>query len=490
VAEFSPPSLGKPAVPGSIPDLTAVFLLALAASALLWQEGDSPIAATAIVTIVFTPVLLYLITASSQVAVGVLIAAAAASHFVVPILGLNASPEHISVGVLCVALPVWLKRDPHRPTWNFIDGLLVLYVLLNIFSSVFMSVAPRQNLKWAIQQAVVILPYFMLRFFLTDRRQFKKAFQIFLVIGVMQAAYAMVCFFSNLLTGSEFGMSIGQYGPIPGTNGVQREANILGAYSCACFIALLTMYFKAPRRRLLLGAAIAWAAMAISLSRAAIGAAVIVCLVAGFYATKRKALARPLLVKVAFTILMTTLLIAPSLAPSYIARAKELEISDPMEDASVKFRWFQIALAVEDIIDHPVFGNGTASFQLNFTYEDSGYGDVDQGAWVSNVEMRVLHDTGGVGFVVFSLFAGFLLIRGWKTGQRESSPELLALVLSSLVYAITFQLTEATLLTFGWVHFGLIGSGLVAYTAEQRPFRELKPEYSRVPMRTIPGRAR
>jgi len=104
-----------------------------------------------------------------------------------------------------------------------------------------------------VQQAVVILPYFMLRFYVTDRRRFKKAFQIFLVLGVLQAAYAVICFFSYTLFHTEFGMAIGQYGQIPGTYGVQREANILGAYSCACFIALLTMYLKAPRFRLLLG---------------------------------------------------------------------------------------------------------------------------------------------------------------------------------------------------------------------------------------------
>ncbi len=477
MAEFSPPSLRKPAVPGSIPDLTAVFFLALTASALLWLEGDSPFGALAIVAIVFTPFLIYFLTASSQAAVGVLIVATIASHYVMSVFGLNVSLEHLAVGMLCVALPVWLKRNPQRPTWNIVDGLLVFYILLNFVSSVFMSVDPRQNLKWAVQQAVAILPYFLLRFFVTDRQRFEKVFQVFLVIGVMQAAYAVVCFFSNTLFSTDFGMSIGQYGSIPGTYGVHREANIMGAYSCACFIALLTIYFKSPRRRLLIGAAITWAATAISLSRAAIGAAVIVCLVAARYAAKRKLLTRQLVARVGVTILATTFLIAPALAPSYIHRADELAISDPLEDTNVKVRWYQIALAVEDIIDHPILGNGTASFQLNFSYEDIGFKDVEQGAWISNMEMRVLHDTGIIGFAVFCLFAGYLLNRSWKAARRESSPELLALVLSALVYGVTFQTTEATLLTFGWVHLGLIGSGLVIYTTEQRSSKALEAEF-------------
>lgn len=477
MAEFSPPSLGRPALPGSVPDLTPVFLLALTVSALLWLEGDSPITAMVLLAIVFAPFLIYFLTASFQVAVGFLIAGTAASHYIMPIFGLNVGLEHLAVAVLCIALPVWLKRDPQRPCWNIIDGLLVLYVLLNFFSSVFISVDPRQNGKWAVQQAVVILPYFLLRFFVTDRQRFKKVFQIFLAIGVLQAAYAVVCFFSHSFLGTDFGMAIGQYGQVPGTFGVHREANILGAYSCACFIVLLTMYFKAPRRRLLIGAAIAWAATAISLSRAAVGAAVMVCLIAVFYASRRKVLSWRLLARVAVTILVTTLLLAPALAPSYNQRAKEMEISDPLEDSNFKLRWFEIALAVEDIIDHPVLGNGTASFQLNFSYQDLGYGDVDQGAWISNLEMRVLHDTGIIGFAVFFLFAGCLLVRSWKASRWESSPELLSLVLSALVYGITFQTTEATLMTFTWVHLGLIGSWLAIYTAEQRSSRVLEAEF-------------
>jgi O-antigen ligase len=461
--------MGKPAAQGSIPNLTIVFLAALTASALLWLEGDSPVGALAILAVVFTPILVYFLTASSQAAVGVMIAAAAASHYIVPISGLNVAPEHLAVAVLCVILPVWLKRDSQRPIWNLVDGLLVAYILMNLVSSVFMSVAPGQNLRWAVQQALVILPYFLLRFFLTDRRRFEKAFQIFVVIGTMQAAYAIVCFFSNILFGTDFGMALDQYGQIPGTYGMQREANILGAYSCGCFVALLVMYFKSPRVRLLVGVAITWAAVMISLSRGAIGAAGIVCLVAAFYGIKKKLLSGRLLIRVVVTVVLTTFLLAPALAPSYIERAKESAVSDPMEDTNVKLRLFQSAIAMEDIIQHPVLGNGTASFQLSFSYEDLGYGDVDQGAWISNVEMRVLHDTGIIGFAAFVLFLGYLLVRSWKVARRESSTEMLALFVSALVYVITFQATEATMLSFGWIHLGLMGSGLAAYTARPRP---------------------
>src|SRR5260370_5228139 len=75
VADFSPPSVGRPAVPGSVPNLTAFFFVATAASALLWLEGDSPFAALAIIAVVFTPFLIYFLTSSFQASIGVLVAA-------------------------------------------------------------------------------------------------------------------------------------------------------------------------------------------------------------------------------------------------------------------------------------------------------------------------------------------------------------------------------------------------------------------------------
>jgi len=106
---------------GDIPDLTAVFLLAVTVSAFLWLEGDSPIAAAVIVTIVFTPVLIHFLTAFM---------ASGCWRFdrrrqrhrntLWPVLGLNASPAHLAVGVLCLAMPLWLKRDSQRPCWNIL----------------------------------------------------------------------------------------------------------------------------------------------------------------------------------------------------------------------------------------------------------------------------------------------------------------------------------------------------------------------------------
>jgi O-antigen ligase len=62
-----------------------------------------------------------------------------------------------------------------------------------------------------------------------------------------------------------------------------------------------------------------------------------------------------------------------------------------------------------------------------------------------------------VGLAAFVIFVLSLVWLAWKALKRESSPELIALLAGGVVYCITFQATEGTLLAFPWVHLGLIG---------------------------------
>jgi O-antigen ligase len=84
--------------------------------------------------------------------------------------------------------------------------------------------------------------------------------------------------------------------------------------------------------------------------------------------------------------------------------------------------------------------------------------------------MRVLHDTGIIGLVIFIAFLISLYRQSRRVLRVESNPELVALLASALVYCISFQATEGTLLAFSWVHLGLIGCAVSIFFAS-------KPEY-------------
>jgi O-antigen ligase len=329
---------------------------------------------------------------------------------------------------------------------------------MNLFSSWFFSVARLQTTKWAMQQMLVILPYFFLRLLAGNASAFRRAFQIVLAVGALEAAYAIVCFYSNLLFGTKMGMEIGQYDASPGTFGTQYEANILGAYCGACSIMMLAMCLKQPCRKYLLGFAVTAAAMTISLSRAVLLATALAFVVLLVYGIWARLLTRRALTSIAATVLCVALFLMPVLLPIYTARFSSLDVSNIAADNTAQNRLLPIAISWNDVLLHPIVGNGTSSFQLMFDYSEIDP-SVEAG-WIANTEMRVLHDTGAVGLGVFLLFLLALAFRARKTLQRKPNAELTALVLAALVYCISFQATEGTLLAFTWVHLGLIGCAL------------------------------
>src|SRR5947209_258563 len=444
----------------SIPDPTPALFLVAIATVLIWVVGDAGWLSLLILGVAVAPFLLSQLFSRPMANIAVLVIGASMPRFFAEIGGVKARPEHIAVGLVGLATLYWWRKNRELTVWMKADVLLLLYVACNYVSSTFMSISPGQTIKWATQQLLVILPYFFLRVFLTSDWRFRKALEIVLLAGVMEAAYALLCFYSNRFFGTTFGMEQDQYGIIPGTYGTQLEANILGSTSAACLVMLLTLYFKERNPRFLIGAAIAYAGMAISLSRAAVLAAGVSLLLLLIYALRSKITTRQVITRAALTLLAVTLMLAPTLISLYNERFSTVDVNDVAADDNTRSRVLTIAIAYDNIVEHPILGNGTASFQLSFEAKDFGYFDLDQAGWIGNTEIRVLYDMGLVGIVVFSLFLWNLARPAWKLIKQEHSAELLGLLLSAIAYCISFQFTEGTLLAFSWVHLGLIACGV------------------------------
>jgi O-antigen ligase len=429
-------------------------------------ESIGPFSALAagLVVALLAAAVVYLLAMRPVLAVIALVAAGAMARLHVDIGGLKARPEHVVAGLCCLAIPFWPRQQWPRPRWILPDLLLVLYIATILVSSGFMSIDPSKTLRWAMQQILVILPYFLLRLFCTDRERLRKVFMILLVVGAAQAAIGVFCFVSNLVFGSEFGMEMGQYGPIPGTYGIDYEANILAAISGAAFVMMLIMYLKERRRSFLWGTVITYAGMVIALARAALFAAFIALGLLLVVGIKTKLLYRPAVKTLAKTLLIANLVLLPVVMPLYIERFSTLDVTDiSAPDDTTAPRVVAIVGAVDGIMAHPLLGNGTASFQLLVSPEELGFGPQDVGTWIGNTELRVLHDTGLVGFTALVCFLGSLVLRARKILKRELRPELLALLLACAVYAVTFQATEGTLLKFFWVHVGVMGCAVSVF---------------------------
>ena len=449
----------------SIPNPTPLLFLIAATAVLLWPDA-SGVTALVAAAAVAVPIAAFWLSYSAAGAIIALIIASCAPRLFVEIGGLKARPEHFVCGILCISIFfLWKKRS--RPVqWIWPDYLLIAYAGMNLFSSLFMSIEPRQTIKWALQQVLILLTYFFLRVLIQDRKDLRKAFMALLVIGTVAVAYGIICFYSNLLFRTEFGMTIGQYGDTPAPYGLQYEANLLGSTSGALSVMMLVMYLYERRRRFLVGFALAFAGMAISLSRGALGATVIGLGAVAIIGLRKGLLRRQVVMNVGKATLCALLVVLPAVVPQYTERFNTMDIGEPAVDPNTLTRIVQVSSAFEEVLKHPMLGGGTSSFQLAFDWQSLGEEWEEQG-WIGNTEMRVLHDTGIVGLVIFIGFLVSLFRRSKRVLKLGPNPMLVALLASALVYCISFQATEGTLLAFPWVHLGLIGCAIVVISASK-----------------------
>lgn len=461
----------NPSIAASIPNPTPLLFLIAAMAIWAWLTGDAGSGTpwiTAAVLIPFAGVSVYALSKSPPAAIMVLFVASVLSRFYVDIAGLNARPEHLAVGLLfIVALLIWKRRSDPVP-WTIADLLLLGYIALNLISSLTRSIAPIETLKWAIQQILVILAYFLLRIFISGPASLSRAIRMLSLVGALEGAYAIVCFSSNLLFNTTFGVEIEQYGSLPATYGTLFEANILGAFCGASLLIALALYLKERRRHYLLQAALSYSGLVIALSRAAIIAsalAIVVLVIVG----KKIGLVDPrALRKAGMALVGTSVLLAPVIIPLYVERFSTVQVADVSADADTAVRIVTIGMALDDILQQPILGNGTASFQLLVSNREMGLGSVDRGAWIGNMEVRVLHDTGIVGLFTFVLFLIYLVMPAWKLVRLQQNAEVLALLVAALIYCMTFQATEGTLLAFSWVHLGLLGCAVSIYNPVEK----------------------
>jgi hypothetical protein len=449
----------------SIPNPTPLLFLIAATALLLWPDASGT-TALLVAAAIAVPIAVFWMSYSALGAIVALILGSAAPRLYVEIGGLKARPEHVACGVLCISILFLRKKRSQPIRWIWPDYLLIAYAALNLFSSLFMSIAPRQTIKWALQQVLVILAYFFLRVLVEDRAGLHKAVMALLAVAAATVAYGIICFYSNLLFGTGFGITIGQYGDTSAPYGLQYEANLLGSYSGALAVMMLVMYLYDHRRRFLVGFALALAGTAISLSRGALGATFIGLSAVAIFSFKKRLLPVGVRSGIIKATLCALLVVLPAVIPQYTERFNTLDVGEPAADPNTLTRIVQVTSAFDEVLKHPFMGGGTSSFQLAFDWQSLGEEWEEQG-WIGNTEMRVLHDTGIVGLAVFVAFLVSLYRRSRKVLELESNPELVALLASALVYCVSFQATEGTLLAFSWVHLGLIGCAISIFFASK-----------------------
>jgi O-antigen ligase len=167
--------------------------------------------------------------------------------------------------------------------------------------------------------------------------------------------------------------------------------------------------------------------------------------------------------------LLMTVLAAPFLAILVLGMAPLLPASWPFvdrlqsflrlsEDPTFSARLQDWALAWNDWLQQPLLGWGPGSF-----YELHGLLRANP-AWISNLSLRLLQETGVIGLAVFAAFLLTLLVPALKVAEQRAAPtEAAALRGLVIAYAVliglAYQSTDGIWLTASWVHAGLIAAG-------------------------------
>ncbi len=403
--------------------------------------------------------------------IAVLALGAAMPRFNLLVGGLHVRPEHVATGIAIVAIAVQLLRGHIVPNlrWKNFDYCVLAYVFLNFLSSALTSPQPSKTLQWACLNALVVTPYFLIRILVRSDRDVWSALHVMLWLGLIEAIYGTGATISNYLAGTTWGIEQGQYGEIPGTYGTQFEANLFGSYTACCalmFLAILLLGRESRRSWYALGVTLGLIAAVVSLARSVLLGLPIPLLVLLFLSFKKGKLRIRQLLPLAIGSGVLLLILSPFLVQYLTERFSTLGDSVAATDTTTAGRLLQLGIAIEHVMEHPILGQGTSSFQLLFRLSDMGifvnYADNDIG-WISNTPVRVLHDTGIVGLAAFLGFVTYLGLgtyRAVRSASDSTKISIVALSAGLLLYAITFQATEATLLSFTWIHFGVLGAAV------------------------------
>lgn len=390
-----------------------------------------------------------------------LILTSAMSHFYIEVHGWKARPEHIVIILFVAMLFLRFAMGKFRVHLSRMDLFLVGYLVLNFISSWLESPQPSQTLRWALLNALAVLPYFFVRFLVSDKNRMDWTFKVLLGTGIAECVYALACFVSHQIFRTTFGVEVGQYAAdVSGTYGTQWEPNFLGSCSGCLAIMLLVYYFLGNRKSRwpLGGFVIALSAMTVALARAAIVGFVAVLLVLTIVGLRKKVLEIGRLIRFAAASLVLVSTVTLIAGPNLSDRFRTILVEQPVEDPTTLGRLVAINVAIEDINRHPIIGNGTASLQL--LADPNSEPILGERPWVSNAPVRILHDTGTVGLILLGLFfAGIIrqAIKASSQGGREARL-VITLLAGGLLYAFSFQATDGTMLAFFWVHMGLLVS--------------------------------
>jgi hypothetical protein len=406
----------------------------------------------------------------------VVIGMSAMPYYFVELFGWKARPEHFAAVIVFAAVCIWLLFSKQRLRLHKLDYWILSFIAINFISSGFGSSAPSLTLRWALQNSLAVLAYFLIRVLIRDRETLRKAFVILLAVGIVESIYGMICYASRYLFGTTFGMSVGQYlVDVSAPYASMYEPNLFGSYVGCCAVMCLAAYLLGHSRiTSAIGFLIAALGTVLSYSRGALAGLILAALWV-FWKTRhsRNAGSRVKLVTPLLAFFFIFVIAIYAAGGVFQKRFENLYYQGLTEETAL-VRFLVIQEALMDIPGHFLIGNGTASFNLSFDWNRYIPEWASDKTWIGNTPIRVMHDTGFIGLCVFF---GFFVTVWWKLRRAWKKEGVwdgttLGLVAGLLLYGVSFEFTDGSILAFFWVHLGFLASAVIL-GAENLPAHDL-----------------
>lgn len=400
--------------------------------------------------------------------VALLIVAALLTRFRFDIGPITVRPEHIAAVTVAIMGfgQLAIERRPLRmpaAAW-----FALLWWGINLFSGLAFDPDPRMGLQNALRIALLALTFILLVNLIPDGKWWRRAVAVFLAAGVLEAAFGIFA-----RAAYPFGVNLGVQvswnftEPIP--YGTFEEGNLFGSHAASWAIILLMVIFAAERvhdsrKRQLLrmaGLGIVLVALLLSLSRAAwimflVGATLVIIFE---YRSAWVQTNRFVLALVAVPLLVFGLLSITPYLPASLPFVNRLQSFLNLGfDATFSARLSDWSMALQDWRQHPLTGWGPGSFFALHGMLRA------HPAWISNLSVRLLQETGVIGIIAFGGFVTTLLLPAIKTVRGKidllDRGILLGLIISyAVLLGLAYQSTDGIWLTASWIHAGLIAVG-------------------------------
>jgi len=383
--------------------------------------------------------------------------------FTVRIFAWHAKAEDFVAPLVALAIAGQVVIFHRRVHLRMLDWLLIVLIGLNFLSSYINSPQPGATLKWALQFTLTAISYFVVVQLVVNRGNLHKALNIFLILGATEVLFGVLCYISYLVAGTRLGIAFFSYlENAPGVMGSLWEPNIFGGFSAALAVMFLLYRVTSESRHgwYSLGFLLASIALLLSLARQGWIAFAAGLLFLFWYQVSRNKVSFPKVFALAAIVLLISVGLGFLAAQNDVYLQRRLEtMTHPMQEYTFNQRVYHGLMALQHVREHPWLGWGTNSFSLFWNWQtDEGVAP----AWLGNLELRVLHDTGVIGLIILTIFLAKLLRDGFVALKSAADPSSIrdtaALLAGLIVLLVAFQATDATTLAFPWIYMGLLAA--------------------------------